>query len=151
MPRARKLKLFSNMAPQSFFELSWLALQKARAREVGATRMTGRKFLSPPSYGSLCNPITEVPRARKLKLFFQNGPLQSFFEFNSTGRPAKKHVRRPQISQPPPLMAETEAVFQYGPLQSDCGSGKLTPRCSTGAGGCAESILDQGNPKPGKG
>ena len=55
--------------PQSFFELSWLALQKARAREVGATMMTRRKFLSPPSYGSLRNPITGVPRARKLKLF----------------------------------------------------------------------------------
>ena len=46
--------------PQSFFEPSWLALQKAR-REVNAT--------SPPSYGSLRNPITGVPRARKLKLF----------------------------------------------------------------------------------
>ena len=55
--------------PQSFFELSWLALHKARAREVGATMMTRRKFLSPPSYGSLRNPITGVPRARKLKLF----------------------------------------------------------------------------------
>ena len=31
--------------------------------------MTGRKFLSPPSYGSLRSPITGVPRARKLKLF----------------------------------------------------------------------------------
>ena len=55
--------------PQSFFELSWLALQKARAREVGATMMTGREFLSAPSYGSFRNPITGVPRARKLKLF----------------------------------------------------------------------------------
>ena len=73
--------------PQSFFELSWLALQKARAREVAQRLMTGRKFLSPPllwlapqsdhgsaalrppSYGSLRNPITGVPRARKLKLF----------------------------------------------------------------------------------
>ena len=45
---------------------------------------------------------------------------------------------------------EAEAVFQYGPPQSDCGGGRLTP-CSIGAGGCAESILDQGNPKPGKG
>ena len=54
--------------PQSFFHLSWLALQKAR-REVRATLMTGRKFLSPPSYGSLRNPMTGAPRARKLKLF----------------------------------------------------------------------------------
>ena len=70
VPRARKLKLFFQYGPpQSFFELSWLALQKARAREVGATMMTGREFLSPPSYGSFRNPITGVPRARKLKLF----------------------------------------------------------------------------------
>ena len=34
--------------PQSFFELSWLALQKARARKVAQRLMTGRKFLSPP-------------------------------------------------------------------------------------------------------
>ena len=46
-----------------------LALQKARAREVGARMMTGRKFLSPPSWRSLRNPITGAPRARKLKLF----------------------------------------------------------------------------------
>ena len=70
---------------------------------------------------------------------------------------------RAQISQPPLLwlapqsdhgsaaLAEAEAVFQYGPPQSDCGGGRLTPRCSIGAGGCAESILDPGNPKPGKG
>ena len=68
--------------PQSFFKLSWLALQKARAREVGATMMTGREFLCPPSYGSFRNPITGVPRARKLKAFFQHGPPQSFFELS---------------------------------------------------------------------
>ena len=116
------------------------------------------------------NPITGVPR----EAFFQHGPLQRFFEFNSTGSFALQKAcarevgattdDRAQISQPPPLLwlapqsdlgsaarAETEAVFQYGPPQSDCGGGKLTPRCSIGAGGCAESILDQGNPKPGKG
>ena len=34
--------------PQPFFELSWLALQKTRARKVAQRLMTGRKFLSPP-------------------------------------------------------------------------------------------------------
>ena len=103
--------------------------------------------------------------------FFQHGPLQPFFEFNSTGSPYRKHVRGKLAQRlitgrkflSPPLLwlapqsdhgsaarAEAEAVFQYGPPQSDCGGGRLTPRCSIGAGGCAESILDQGNPKPGK-
>ena len=48
--RAETEAFFQYGPPQSFFELTWLALQKARAREVGATMMT-------------------VPRARKLKLF----------------------------------------------------------------------------------
>ena len=68
--------------PQSFFELSWLALQKARAREVGATMMTGRKFLSPSllwlapqsDHGSAARAETEA--------FFQSGPPQSFFELS---------------------------------------------------------------------
>ena len=121
--RAETEAFFQYGPPQSFFELSWLALQKARARKVAQRLMTGRKFLSPPllwlapqsdhgsaacaeteaffpiwpaailfraklarptkstcagsrrkflcppSYGSLRNPITGVPRARKLKLF----------------------------------------------------------------------------------
>ena len=57
----------------------------------------------------------------------------------------------PQSDHGSAARAEAEAVFQYGPPQSDCGGGRLTPRGSIGAGGCAESILDQGNPKPGKG
>ena len=44
--RAETEAFFQDGPPQSFFQLSWLALQKAR-REVGATMMTGRKFLSP--------------------------------------------------------------------------------------------------------
>ena len=40
--------IFQFGPPQPFFELSWLALQKARAREVAQRLMTGRKFLSPP-------------------------------------------------------------------------------------------------------
>ena len=53
--------------------------------------MTGRKFLSPPllwlapqsDHGSAACAETEA--------FFQHG-LQSFFEFNSTGSPYKKHM-----------------------------------------------------------
>ena len=43
--------------------------------------MTRRKFLSLPAYGSLRNPITGVPRARKLKLF------------SNMARRNKKHAR----------------------------------------------------------
>ena len=94
--------------PQSFFQLSWLALQKAR-REVGA-RTDDRAQISqpPPSYGSLRNPITGVPRARKLKRFFQFGPPQSFFQLSWLAlQKARREVGartddRAQISQPPP-------------------------------------------------
>ena len=72
---------FQHGPPQSFFELSWLALQKVRAREVAQRLMTGRKFLRPPSHGSLRNPITGVPRA-EAEAFFQYGPPQSFFELS---------------------------------------------------------------------
>ena len=168
VPRARKLKLFSNMArrnvklarptkstsgrsaacaeteaflqygpPQSFFQLSWLALQKARAREVGATMMTRRNFLSPPllwlapqsDHGSAACAETEA--------FFHYGPPQSFFELSwlalhkARAREvgATMMTRRKFLS--PPLLwlapqsdhgsaacAETEAFFQYGPPQS---------------------------------
>ena len=109
--------------PQSFFELSWLALQKARAREVGATMMTGREFLCPPSYGSFRNPITGVPRARKLKLFSnmaRRNPLP-----NKLARPTKSTSGSwrndwlaPQSDHGSAACAETEAFFQYGPPQS---------------------------------
>ena len=110
--------------PRSFFELSWLALQKARAREVAQRLMTGRKFLSPPpSYGSLRNPITGVPRARKLKLF-------SKMAKSTRAGSWRNDDDRAQISQPPLLWlapqsdhgsaarAETEAFFQDCPPQS---------------------------------
>ena len=61
--------------PQSFFQLSWLALQKAR-REVGDKAQISK----PPR---LMGPITGVPRARaETEAFFQYGPLQSFFELS---------------------------------------------------------------------
>ena len=77
--------------PQSFFEVSWLALQKARAREVGATMMTGPKFLRPPL-------LWLAP--------------QSDHPFSSVRQKARREVGartddRAQISQPPPLMARS--------------------------------------------
>ena len=123
--RAETEAFFQYGPPQSFFELSWLALQKARAREVGAAMMTGRKFLRPPpSYGSLRSPITGVPRARKLKLFSNMARRNPF---SSARQKARREVGartddRAQISQPPEhgsaACAETEAFFQHGPPQS---------------------------------
>ena len=123
-------KLPACLPAQSFFQLSWLALQKAR-REVGA-RTDDRAqifsaapllWLAPQSdHGSAACAETEA--------FFQHGPLQSFFEFNSTGSPYKKHARAllwlaPQSDHGSAARAEAEAVFQYGPPQSDCGGGRL--------------------------
>ena len=84
--RAETEAFFQDGPLQSFLQLSWLALQKAR-REVGATMMTGRKFLSPPllwlapqsDHGSAACAETEA--------FFQYGPPQSFF--TSLARPTK--------------------------------------------------------------
>ena len=78
VPRARKLKLFSNMARRNPFSRYWLALKKAR-REVGA-RTDDRAQISkpPPSWRSFRNPITGVPRARKLKLFSKMAPRNPF-------------------------------------------------------------------------
>ena len=59
---------------QCFFEFNStgsFALQKARAREVGATTDDRAQISQPPpSYGSLRSPILGAPRAWKLKLFF---------------------------------------------------------------------------------
>ena len=131
--RAETEAFFQDGPPQSFFQLSWLTLQKAR-REVGATMMTGRKFLSPPSYGSLRNPITGVPRARKLKLFSNMARRNPFSRYWLALQKARREVGartddRAQISEPPLLWlapqsdhgsaacAETDAFFQHGPLQ----------------------------------
>ena len=165
--RAETVAFFQYGPPQSFFELTWLALQKARVREVAQrlmTRrkflsppllwlapqsdhgsaacaetqlfcnmarrnplpslrvhgklaqglMTGRKVLSPPSWRSLRNPITGVPRRAETQAFFQYGPPQSFFELSWLAL-QKARVRevgartddRAQSSQPPPLMARS--------------------------------------------
>ena len=86
--------------PQPFFELSWLALQKARAREVAQRLIQGANFSAPPSYGSLRNPITGVPRARKLKLF-------SNIAKSTRAGSWRNEDDRAQISQPPFLMARS--------------------------------------------
>ena len=82
---------FFHYGPQSFFEPSWLALPKARAREVGATMMTGRKFLRPPLLWLAIR--SREPR----EAFFQHGPLQCFFEFNSTGSFALQKARAREV------------------------------------------------------
>ena len=75
-----------------FFELSWLALQKARARSLcndddrAQISQPPLLWLAPQSdHGSAACAETEA--------FFQHGPLQSFFKFNSTGSPCNRHVR----------------------------------------------------------
>ena len=87
--RAETVAFFQYGPPQSFFELTWLALQKARVREVAQRLMTRRKFLSPPllwlapqsDHGSAACAETEA--------FLQYGPPQSFAE---PGSPYKKNV-----------------------------------------------------------
>ena len=126
--RAETEAFFQHGPPQSFFELSWLALQKARVRKVGA-RTEDRAQSS-----QLRNPITGVPRARKLKLF-SNMARRNPFELSCLAL-QKARARswrnddRAQISKPPVLAlvpqsdhgsaarAETEAFLQYGPPQS---------------------------------
>ena len=111
---AETVAFFQYGPPHSFFELTWLALQKARVREVAQGLMTGRKVLIPPSWRSLRNPITGVPRRAETVAFFQYGPPQSFFELSWLAL-QKARVRevgartddRAQSSQPPPLMARS--------------------------------------------
>ena len=77
--RARKLKLFSNMARRNPFR-------------AGSWRNDDDKaqISKPPSYGSLRNPITGVPRARKLKLFSKMARRNPFSSY--AGSPYKKRV-----------------------------------------------------------
>ena len=110
--RAETEAFFQYGLPQSFFELTWLALQKARGREVAQRLMTRRKFLSPSllwlapqsDHGSAARAETEA--------FFQYGPPQSFA---GPGSPTKSTCAgswrndddRAQISKPPPLGARS--------------------------------------------
>ena len=105
--RAETEAFFQYGPPQSFFELGWLALQKARARKVAQRLMTGRKFLSPPllwlapqsDHGSAACAETEA--------FFQYGPPQSFFELSWL---ALQKARAREVGAnfyAPPLMARS--------------------------------------------
>ena len=134
VPRARTLKLFSNMARRNSF--SWLALQKAR-REV-------RKFLSPPLLWLAPQSDHESAACAETEAFFQYGPPQSFFELSWL---ALQKARAREVAQrlmtgrkflSPPLLwlapqsdhgsaarAETEASFQNGKKNA---RGKLAQR-----------------------
>ena len=128
---------FFSTWPAALLFRAKLACPTKSTREVGATMMTGRKFLSPPllwlapqsDHGSAACAETEA--------FFQHGPLQSFFKFNSTGSPCNRHVRG-KLAQRlttgrkflrPPLMARSAVRSrERGPPQSDCGGGRLARR-----------------------
>ena len=61
------IRSFFAVWPAAILCRAWLALQKERAREVGARTDDRAQSSQPPrSHGSLRNPITGVPRARKL-------------------------------------------------------------------------------------
>ena len=158
---------FFHYGAQSFFGPSWLALPKARAREVGATMMTGRKFLSPPLLW-----LAIRSRECRVKLFSNMARCNAFSSLTQLARsPYKKHacgklaqrlMTGRKFLSPPLLWLAPQSdhgsaaraelkLFSNMARRNLSGGGKLTPRCSIGAGGCAESILDQGNPKPGKG
>ena len=131
--RAETEAFFRYGPPQSFFELSWLALQKARAREVGATMMTGRKLLRPPLLALAPQSDHGSAACAETEAFFQYGPLQSFFQLiwlalqkarrevgatMMTGRKFLLPQLAPQSDHGSAARAETEAFFQYGPPQS---------------------------------
>ena len=77
------------MARRNPFSRYWLALQKAR-REVGARTDDRAQISKPPPLLWLAPQSDHGSAARaETDAFFQHGPLQPFFEFNSAGRPAK--------------------------------------------------------------
>ena len=110
------------------------ALQKARAREVGARMMTGRKFLRPPL-------LALAPQSRECRVrgncsFFPIWPAAVLFQANlarltKSTRAGSCAATDDNIFLSPPLLwlapqsdhgsaacAETEAFLQYGPPQS---------------------------------
>ena len=151
---------FQSGPPQSFFELSWLALQKAiseppplmarfavqsrecrahgalqkaRAREVGARMMTGRKFLR---LGARSAIRSRECRVRGNCSFFPIWPAAVLFQANlarltkSTRAGSCAATDDNKFLSPPLLWlapqsdhgsaacAETKAFLQYGPPQS---------------------------------
>ena len=124
--RAETEAFFQFGPPQSFFQLSWLALQKARRAQISKPPLL---WLVPQSdHGSAACAETEA--------FFQYGPPQSFFQLSWLAlQKARREVRATLMTGrkflSPPLLwlspqsdhgsaacAETEAFFQFGPPQS---------------------------------
>ena len=109
VPRARKLKFFCNMARRN--PLPSLQVHGKLAQGL----MTGRKVLSPPSWRSLRNPITGVPRRAETEAFFQYGPPQSFFELSwlalQKARVREVGARTDESDHGSAARAETEAFF----------------------------------------
>ena len=86
--RAETEAFFQYGPPQSFFELSCLALQKARARSW--RNDDDRAQISKPPLLALVPQSDHGSAARaETEAFFQDGPPQSFAE---PGSPYKKHV-----------------------------------------------------------
>ena len=98
--------------PQSFFKLTWLALQKARVREVAQRLMTRRKFLS-PSLLWLAPQSDRGSAARAETEAFSNMARRN--PLPGLARPTKSTCAgswrndddRAQISKPPPLGARS--------------------------------------------
>ena len=85
---AETVAFFQYGPPQSFFELTWLAPQKARVREVAQQLMTRRKFLSPAL-------LWLAPQS--------DHPPQSFAEPARAREVGARTDDRAQSSQPPLL------------------------------------------------
>ena len=85
--------------PQSFFTLL------ARPTKSTSGRTDDRAQISkpPPSYGSLRNPITGVPRARKLMLFSNMARCNPFSSLTQLVAPQKARARGANFSAPPLL------------------------------------------------
>ena len=111
------------------------ALQKARAREVGARMMTGRKFLRPPLLALAPQSDHGSAACAETVAFFQYGPPQSFFKVTwlalqkaRVGSCAATDDNKflspplswlaPQSDHGSAACVETEAFLQYGPPQS---------------------------------
>ena len=102
---------FFQYGSQSIFDLSWLALQKAHAREVSATMMTNQTSTPPLLWLA---PQSDHGRAAcaETEAFFQYGPPQSFFQL--AGSPYKKHAGA-QISKPPPSYGSLRNYKKHAP------------------------------------
>ena len=89
---------------QSIFELSWLALKKAHAREVSATMMTNQ-ITTPPLRSRAC-------RVRGNRSFFPMWPAAILFPVSWL---ALQKARRGANFQAPPLMARSATTKSTPP------------------------------------